>query len=285
MKCNRLKTTLLIFGLLQVIVCKDNSIQPQFTGKSIKLENQSDHSGIMIRLVELNKFVITDSQGRFEFDSLATGQYTLKAKYPYFKTEQRTVLVEGGKIKTPINIVLKQQLQFWIEPAETTISHNNLNDPNFFSLSGMRLHIVNISGEPVSVWTPLDPKYSWGLAPQGFNWPFFPNPDNRPDYCYEHYGWLGSTDMTVAFSFWIQPGETLLVTVPKPLTVIGRDCVREGTYLFYSLPNNHGHYPEYFDPSYFMVDSLPHPQPYNQLSKTLLKKLELLRPAIVHVTN
>lgn len=265
--------------------CKDSGTEASPAELIVRLENQTDHSGIMIRLVELNKFVITDSLGRFEFDSFAPGTYTLRARYPYFKTEERTVLFEAGKIKTQVNIVLKQQLQFWIEPAETTISRGNLNNPNFFSFSGMRLHIVNISGEPVNVGTYLDPLYPWGIMPQGFDWPFVPNPDNHTEYCYAHYGWLGSTDAIVNFRFWIQPGDTLLVIVPRHLTVIERDCVREGTYLFYSLLNNHGHYPEYFDPSYFMVDTLPHPQPYNQLTKTFLKKRQLFRPVIVNITN
>lgn len=251
----------------------------------VRLENQTDHSGIMIRLVELNKFVITDSLGHFDFDTLAPGNYTLRARYPYFKSEQRTVLVEEGKIKMPINIVLKQQLQFWIEPAETTISRSNLNDPNFFSFSGMRLHIVNISGERVNVGTYLDPLYPWGIVPQRFDWPFVQNPDNRTEYCYERYGWLGSTDLIVNFRFWIQHGETLLVIVPQPLTRIRRDCVKEGTYLFYSLLNNNGHYPEYFEPDYFWVDTLPHPQPYNQLTKTFFKKRQLFHPVIIHITN
>jgi hypothetical protein len=122
-------------------------------------------------------------------------------------------------------------------------------------------------------------------VPQGFDWPFVPNPDKRPEFCAEHYGWLGSTDLIVDFAITILPEETKFARVPKPGTTIPRDCVKKGTYLFYSSVNDNFHYPEYFNADYFWADTLPHPQAYNQLNKTLLKKRELFRPAVVHIIN
>jgi len=277
---------ILICATLCCSGCKDSGTQPQPTEKSIKLENQMDHSGIMITLVELNKFVITDSLGRFEFDSLRSGNYTLRARYPYFKTEQRTVLIEEGKIKTPVDIVLKQQLQFWIEPAETTISRSNLNDPNFFSFSGMRLYIMNVSDSPVTVRINLDPEFLWALIPQGFNWPYVPNVDSIADLCYLLYGWLGATDAIVRFVHTFQPGQLSWVAVPRGIEPLRKDCVTEGSYLFYSCLSDVYHYPEYFDPAYVRgYLGGEYREVYDRMNRSLIQKSHLFRPAIVHITN
>jgi len=111
----------------------------------VQLQNQADHSGIIIRLIELNTYTTTDSLGHFEFKSIPDGNYTLQAKYPYFSTEQIGVSIEEGKIKVPINIVLKQKVKFWVEPAETIFSRTNLNNPMGFAFIGMRVFYKNIS--------------------------------------------------------------------------------------------------------------------------------------------
>jgi hypothetical protein len=246
----------------------------------VQLQNQADHSGIMIRLLELNTFTITDSLGHFEFKNVPDGNYTLQAKYPYFLTEQMGVNIKGGKIQTTIKIVLKQQLKFWVEPAETIIS---LNDPSVNEIERWRVYYKNISEKSILMGTAFDPLYPWALVPKGFNWPFVANPDGRPEYCYEHYGWLGSTDAIVDFRITIQPGEIQSALVGS--TTLSKDCVKEGTYLFYSLINDMIHYPEYFEPAYFWTDTLPHPQPYNPLNKSLIKKQDLFRPATINITT
>lgn len=273
---------IIIFSLW-VFQC-DSIMNSREDSMLVQLQNQADHSGIIVHLTELNTFTITDSLGQFEFKNVPDGNYTLQAKYPYFSTEQIGVNIEGGKIETPINIVLKQQLKFWVEPDETTFSRNNLDNPRVFAIEGIRVFYKNISEKTILMGTAFDPLFPWALVPQGFNWPFIENPDGRPEYCYEIYGWLGSTDAIVDFRITIQPGETRFALVGS--NTLEKDCVKEGTYLFYSLINDMINYPEYFEPAYFWTDTLPHPQPYNQLNKTLIKKnLELLRPAIIHITN
>jgi len=277
---------LMLVTVVLLTGCQEEATKPNETPRMfVRLENQTEHSGIMVKILELNRWTTTDSQGYFQFDTLQNGNYTFQARYPYFKTEEFSIMVNNGEIQPLINLHLKQLLQFWIEPAETTVSQNNFNNPNFFAFSGMRMKLTNISSDPVKVRINHDPLYPWGLVPQELNWPCVPNPDNRPDFCYEHYGWLGNTDAIILFYLTIYPGDTLSRIVPGPSNVIGKDCVRIGKYLFFSLLNNDHYYPEYFDAAYFWIDTLPHPQPYNQLNKTLIKKQELFRPAIINITN
>ncbi len=179
----------------------------------IRLQNQTDHSGVMVQLLELDQFVITDSTGEFTFDRLPDGIYTLQAKYPYFRTDQITVQVENGNIQTPVGLELKQQLQFWIKPVETTISMSNRGNPDFFSLYGFRQYRVNITNIPVNVSNLFEPIDLQAFVPQGFDLPYVPNVDSIPDLCYLFYGWLGSTDLSLIIMLTFQPGDTSVAQV------------------------------------------------------------------------
>jgi len=174
-----------VFGiiiLLSLVNCKNIGVDPDEGRVYVRLQNQTEHSGIMVEFTELNRFTLTDSLGYFSFDDLPNGIYTLHAKYPYFRPEHETVLVKDGKIQTPVNLELKQLLQFWVEPPETTISMSNLGNPDWFSLGGLRQYLVNITTVPVRVGTYLGPVHLWALVPQGFDWPYVSNSDNRPDF-------------------------------------------------------------------------------------------------------
>ena len=251
----------------------------------VRLQNQTDHSAIMVKLIEPDIYVLTDSTGAFAFDTLAVGSYILEAKYPYFRIEQITFEVKEGNICTPVDIELRQQMQFWIEPAETTISMNNLSNPDFFELSGLWQYRINITDEPVKIGTYFEPIELWALVPQDFNWPYVPNPENRPDECYERYSWFGDNILIISWMYTFAPGDTSYKIILSSGNDLRKECFRAGTYLFYSAPSDLGHFPEYFHGPYFWVDTLSQPQPYNPLNRTLFKKWELFRPAVVHITD
>jgi hypothetical protein len=250
----------------------------------VTLENQIEHSGIMVKILELDKFFITDSTGLVLFDSIPDGNYILQAKYPYFTMDHANVLFEEGKIQSTVNIELKQQMQFWIEPAETTISMSNLGNPDIFLISGFRQYRVNITNLPVIVKARFDPVDLWAFLPQGFEWPIYPNADSIPDPCYASYGWLGSNDAFHDIYITFQPGDTTYAPVPRVDPILSK-CFYINDYLFFSAVTDAYNYPEYFDPIYIRNKSTPDQKLYDKMNRSLLKKLELFRPAIVHITN
>ena len=149
-----LRQWLLVSGVLLLTTCDhsgtmnpDDQLLDQYW---VRLENQLEHSGIMVQIVELDTLVVTDSTGAFNFENLPDGNYTLDARYPYFASGRDSVVVKNGEIEGPVHLELEQQLQFWIEPAETTLSQSNTypEDRNTFILSGLRQYRVNILMNP-----------------------------------------------------------------------------------------------------------------------------------------
>ena len=249
----------------------------------VHLQNQIEHSGIMVRLIELDKFVITDSNGHFEFNTLPDGNYTIEAKYPYFSPEKKTIQVQYGKVQTEVSLELKQQLQFWIQPPETTVSMGNLGSPYAFSLSGFRQYRVNLTDVPVTVGTYVEPQEFLVLVPQGFEWPYIANPDSLPDYCYREYGWMGGNDLIIDAMHTFQPEDTTSFRIVNNTIVEHKECFRAGDYFIYSAVSDLGHYPQYFDPVYVLYT--PNQPLYYEMNRSVTKKRNLFRPAIIHLTN
>lgn len=273
--------------------CGENSLNGTTSGKELAgyiiLENQSEHSGILVQLVELDSVVFTDSIGYFNFGQIPDGSWTLKAKYPYFTSAEESVIVEDNAIQDTIDILMRQKLQFWIEPAETTISMDQSDSSVFtFTLQG---YLVNITDERVTVRGVLDPRTFFAISPQGIQWPFVPNRDNRTEFCYEHYEWFGATDAIDLFDFNFNPGDTISFRARLPEGWFLKSCFNPGIYLVFSAPSDHWNYQEYFDPAYFWDrEKDPFPPPWaweksKQLNKTLLLKRELFQPATINLTK
>lgn len=283
----------LIFALSLILFCQRDfssiTIQNQNEGMKVHersivtLQNQSEHSGIMVKLVELDTFVITDSSGSFEFPKLRDGNYTLMAKYPYFSTKLLNIIVVDSTVQTRVNIELKQQFQFWIEPAETTISKSNMNNPNFFLVSGLEQYRVNISHSALNVRSELDPLNYCAFYPEGFNWPFIPNPDSLPDFCFINYGWIGSNDAYHDINLSFQADDTSWVPIPQDILL--KNCFYQGSYKFLSSVTDTYHYPEYFNPAYVRNQSNPNQGLYDQMNRSLFKKLHLFRPATINIID
>ena len=87
----------------------------------IKLRNQSEHSGILIHLIENDHYLTTDSAGHINTDTLPAGTYSIEVRYPYFRSEYRTITIDAGVITPPLHLELDQILQYWIKPSETTV--------------------------------------------------------------------------------------------------------------------------------------------------------------------
>ena len=122
------------FFLLILIVFNscENSVEVAQYKNFVKLQGQNDHSGIIVKILELNQFSITDSMGYFELPDLADGKYSLEIKYPYFKTHKEEINFEKGHQANYINIELKRLFQFWIEPKDTSISLSDYSNQEPF---------------------------------------------------------------------------------------------------------------------------------------------------------
>lgn len=250
----------------------------------VTLQNQNEHSGIMLRIVELDTFVLTDSCGHFEFPKLPDGNYTFEARYPYFDSKQMNILITENMIQSEVQIELKQLFQFWIEPAEISISKSNIGDPDFFSVAGLRQYRVNITESTLTVRSGLDPLDYWAFYPEGFDWPYIPNPDSLQDFCYANYGWMGRNDLFHDIDLIFQPNDTTWVSVPQP-SIMLKDCFYQGAYKFYSSVTDTYNYPEYFHPAFVRNLRSPNHGLYDQMNRSLFKKTQLFRPAKLNITN
>jgi hypothetical protein len=272
----------IIFFIIALYSSCDKKNPTQFDPPSqsnyIHLQNQTEHSGIMVKILELNRFVITDSLGYFEFDSLQNGKYTLTAKYPYFSSAQESINVKDNKIEQTVHLELNQLLQFWVEPPETTIFMSNQKDPNYFSLATVRTSALNVTNTIVDVGYYMGNPEFVAFLPVENKWPYGSN-YNPPNDCYLTFGRFVAFTFFNAGKITFQPGDTLQ-SYTWQLFSVRRDCFPIGNYLIFWAVSDLSRYPEYFDPYNILG------KPINEtMNQSLLKKNNLFRPGLVHLIN
>ncbi|WP_253816463.1 carboxypeptidase regulatory-like domain-containing protein [Myxococcus xanthus] len=74
----------------------------------VLLEDANTTSGISVALVESNASVLTDAQGRFSFNGLIVGTYTLSAYWTGYEIQERSVVVRNQET-TVVNITLRRR--------------------------------------------------------------------------------------------------------------------------------------------------------------------------------
>ncbi len=241
----------------------------------VTLENQSEHSGIMVELLELDTFAVTDSTGKFILQNIPDGEYTMRAGYPYFSFAETKVLVQNGIIQTPVNMELKQLLQFWVEPSETTLSALDLSTLTAY------LFVKNITDTIVTIGGYSSPEIFVAFEPQGFDWPL----DSVPNLCERRHGTFVNGDLTVAPGYSFLPSVTKSFQRQIPMDW-GDSCFQRGTYLLFLGYTDLSRFPRYFDSGrYLWNDSDPRQPVYEQMNKSLYKKQKLFRPATILVTE
>ena len=52
------------------------------------LQNQIEHSGIAIEIIELDTFIITGETGHYDLGFFKEGEYSLNFVFPYYKNNQ-----------------------------------------------------------------------------------------------------------------------------------------------------------------------------------------------------
>jgi len=249
------------------------------TDNYIHLQNQTDHSGVLIKIIDSDAMAITDSLGCFTLPKVANGEYTLQAKYPFFKIVEQSVVIADSVLQTEIEIELEQQLQFWVEPAETTLTM--ADKTRFWEFRG---YAKNISDTVVSGTTFSIPE-NWGLIPESINWNFGQNNIIDAKRCYGDFTHIGPTDILGRARFYVEPGDTW-GTIYKDVWLLGYECTPPGrTYLFFYIFVDEKHFEEYYYGRFFVDGKIDDSQIINPLTKSLFKKRELFRPAIINFTN
>ncbi|NOX66486.1 MAG: carboxypeptidase-like regulatory domain-containing protein [Chlorobi bacterium] len=244
----------------------------------IHLQNQTNHSGVLVKILETSAMAITDSLGYFTLPKVIDGEYTLQAKYPFFKIVEQSVVISDSVLQTKIELELEQQLQFWVEPAETTLTM--ADKTRFWEFRG---YATNISDSIVSGISYTLPK-NWGIIPENLDWNFA---DNSIDskFCYENLPNIGLTDLTAIGGFSIMPGDTG-ITKYKDVWLLGFECTPPGrTYLLFFSLVDQKYFDEYFQRRFFIDGKVDNNQIMNPLTISLFKKRELFRPAIIHFKN
>ncbi|NIA31950.1 MAG: hypothetical protein GWP06_18825 [Actinobacteria bacterium] len=252
--------------------------KPKADKNYIHLQNQSDHSGVLIKLMDTDVKAVTDSLGYFVLPKAAAGEYTLQAKYPFFKILEQKVEIVDSTLQTKIHLELEQQIQFWVEPAETTLSVNEKT--RFWEFTG---YATNISDTMISGTTYSVPE-NWGLVPESLDWNFANrNIDSRR--CYDDVPTIGLTDLLGIGGFSLQPGHTYYRHL-RDVWQLGYECTPPGrTYLFFFILVDQVHFDEFFQRNFFIDGKTDNSQSINPLWKSFFKKRELFRPAIIHFTN
>lgn len=272
---------LLLFGGCKRTFSPDEKVandKPEADKNYIHLQNQSDHSGVLIKLMDTDVMAVTDSLGYFVLPKTADGEYTLQAKYPFFKIFEQKVEIGDSMLQTKIQLELEQQIQFWVEPAETTLSVNEKT--RFWEFKG---YGANISDTMISGTTYTVPE-NWGLVPESLDWNFADkNIDSKR--CYEDYTNIGLTDLTGIGGFSLLPGHTYYTHL-RDVWQLGFECTPPGrTYLMFFVLVDQVHFDEFFQQSFFVDGETDNSQRINPLWKSFFKKRELFRPAIIHFTH
>ena len=263
--------------LIIVISCNETITPPENDENYIRLQNQSDHSGVLIKLLNTDVMTVTDSLGNFTLPKTADGEYTLQAKFPFFEIYEENVQVKNAFLQTKIQAELKQQLQFWVEPAETTISL--AEKTRFWNYNA---YVKNLSDEKYST-TEYAYTKNWGIVPQSFNWRVN-NDSINSDYCYEIYTYIGLTDIPGIGGFTIEADDTLSYKY-YDICPLGYDCTPPGkSYLLYYIAVDTKKFEEFYNSEYPDGIKQNTAQSITPLF-SLLKKKELFRPAIIHFTE
>lgn len=257
----RLPLVCLAIALLAAINCGDESAWRPTPGLSgyVRLQNQSDHSGVLLTIAELDSTAVTDSTGFFSFNGIPDGSWQIEAEYPYFETAMATAELSGGLLQHSVNMRLKQLLQFWIDPPEMTVSMSDGDDAYHFWIEADG-YVANVSYHPVTVRATDNPWKITALRPRaGF----------VSGRCDTLYGWLCSSTIFEDFLFTYQPGDTLWYHIKK---VYQSRCFEPGECELSWVITDQYHYPWHF-------------WPYSELSSTLVRKKELLRPGRVRLVE
>jgi hypothetical protein len=210
------------------------------------LQQQTDHSYIRVDLPVAGFSMLTDTQGAYQLPKdLSDGDWTIRAQYPYYRTEEQTFSVSKGVPENPLDSMeLLQAVQF-------TITTNG----TFFTLGSTLIMTVaaeNISTRNVTLQSTTSPMAAFAVRGDGET----------------VAGGLFPGDVPDPESVTLDPGDTKYFELRWK---IDDPNIMSGDYEVYAVLTDNGTHPEYFDKS---ETATP------EFNASLFGKL---RPANIHI--
>lgn len=238
---------------------------------AVHLQNQADHSGVLVRIVGLEGVAVTDSAGVFSFADIPDGRWRVEAGYPYFDVDNAEVEVRDGLQRNAVRFRPRQLLRFWIELPDTFVSFCKCEQSLEFDMSG---YVENLTGGEVTVAcgsTPLtdfaivsevEPILGRSAGPVSARERL-----GAYDPC-AAYGMILPGELDMPGSVTLEPRETRVFVIPVRLL---SECYEDGRYsAFWALVDCSNH------PGHYVYDE-------PQLNRTLLKKRGLLTPSSIRL--
>ena len=247
--------------------------RPGVSGRA-SLQNQSDLSGVLVRVVSLDSVAVTDSTGAFSFEDIPDGRWRVEASYPYFETDAAEVEVRDGLQRNAVRFSLRQLLRFWVELPDTLVSFCKCERSFDFAINGF---VENLTRSEVTVASGSTPLRDFAVIPEseeslespaavmtpgcylsgvaaGQGWCL-----NAYDPC-RTYSMILPGDLTKPGSVTLEPRETRMFEISARVLT---ECYEDGRYnVFWALADR-SHHPEHY------VYMEP------ELNWTLLKKPDL----------
>ena len=259
----------IILSISVFVVGCDSAPSPEDISSSVVLENQSDHSGIMVDLVGTPSFQITGATGSIGTFDVPDGEYTFSLLYPYFLPDTIVHAIENGIPSPPFSIELVQAFAFRVQPDSAVVPLSN--NQAVFSTS-----VKNVSTDSRQIGS-YSSHWPYGVTMTNGEWP--------NEYCQgnamiqvtaQGQPMLGSIgpgaeySRSPTFEFWTYF-----------LNQVG--CLSAGEYyLFYAPTDALAGARRYFSS---IGDSLLTPEQALELNLSLYRKHELFHPALVRITN
>lgn len=224
----RLLILTLIFAFSLLGACEngfDNSDHnaPDILTGSVLLENMEDHSGISVKLEEIDASLVTEMDGTFTLpENLAEGEWSLVADYPYFQTMSQTFIIKNGQPEEKLETMeMEQNIQFsvWTD------------HPDYFVGDTVYVTVIaeNLIGEPITLSSNSSPQLAIAIRQEGeiLLGGLFPGNEEEPSL------------------LTIEPDEPYETEVSWE---IDNALLASGEYEVYALLTDGVNYPNYFDP-------------------------------------
>lgn len=122
----------------------------------VGLENQSDHSGIVVELTDplSYKSTVTDSIGEFNFSGLRDGDGTIICSFPFFQPDTQSIRFENGKVIDWEPIILKQLIAIEISYDDSNALVIEYNSEVYLNV---QVKYTNFSSEVFQTMSPYSP--------------------------------------------------------------------------------------------------------------------------------
>ncbi|MDI6400535.1 carboxypeptidase-like regulatory domain-containing protein [Balneolaceae bacterium ANBcel3] len=253
----------------------------------VRLERGTDHSGILVEVLEHAAYAKTDENGHFYFEGLPNGNFTVAAEMPYhefYQSRERGVRFRDGRPDSPLEVNLAQQVSFIAELPETTINLRDQHPNEPFSLPPHELIVTNLTDDYVTLQSNRGQMVLYAFVPVSGSWPDF---EDTGIPCELQYGTLGSDESGPAFAETLEPGKSSRLEVEPELfgQMLNAVCFSSGEYDVYIALSNQLVNSRFFNPDFpFDMDSQQGMDIYiNPLSQSLIGKTSVIEPVRITI--